>query len=169
MSPEQLEGKDVDVRTDIFALDSVLYEMATVKKAFTGKSQASLITAILHDEPAPISLVQPLAPPALDHVLKRCLAKDPEERWQNAYDVASELKWIAEGASQVGTAPVVMAIRKKTTVGLDGCGVSFFLTSLALVFALLTHPPAAQELVHFLTSPPKDYLFRGPEKKKRTR
>jgi len=94
MAPEQLEGKEADARTDIFAFGTVLYEMATGRKAFEGKSQASLISAIMSTEPPPISEIQPMTPPSLDHLVKRCLAKDPEERWQNAQDVVHELKWI---------------------------------------------------------------------------
>jgi serine/threonine protein kinase/Tol biopolymer transport system component len=108
MAPEQLEGRDADARTDIFAFGCVLYEMATGKKAFSGASQASLISSIMKEDPAPISTVSPMAPAALDRVVKRCLAKDPEERWQNAADLKSELKWIAEGGSQSGIpSPVV--------------------------------------------------------------
>jgi eukaryotic-like serine/threonine-protein kinase len=107
MAPEQLEGREADARTDIFAFGCVLYEMATGRKAFSGASQASLISSIMKEEPAPISTVSPMAPAALDRVVKRCLAKDPEERWQNAADLKSELKWIAEGGSQAGIpAPV---------------------------------------------------------------
>ncbi len=101
MAPEQLEGKEADARTDIFAFGATLYETATGKKAFTGATQASLISAILRDDPQPISQVQPLSPPALDRVVKACLAKDPEERWQSAADLRNELRWIAEGGSQV--------------------------------------------------------------------
>jgi Tol biopolymer transport system component len=104
MSPEQLEGKEVDTRTDIFAFGSVLYEMATGQKAFTGKSQVSLMSAILKDEPPQISQMQPLAPAALDRVVKTCLAKDPDERWQNAHDLMKELMWVAEGSSQFAAA-----------------------------------------------------------------
>src|SRR5262245_13667721 len=104
MSPEQLEGKEVDSRTDIFAFGSVLYEMATGQKAFSGKSQASLMSSILKDEPQSISQVQPLAPQALDRVVKTCLAKDPDDRWQNAHDLMKELTWIAEGSSQSSVA-----------------------------------------------------------------
>ena len=102
MSPEQLEGKETDGRTDIFALGTVLYEMATGQKAFSGKSQASLIAAILSSEPAPISTIQPMSPPAFDRVVKTCLAKDPDDRWQTTHDVMLELKWIAEGGSRQG-------------------------------------------------------------------
>jgi Tol biopolymer transport system component len=96
MSPEQVEGKELDGRSDIFSLGAVLYEMLTGKKAFEGKSQLSVASAILEKEPAPISMLQPLTPPALDHAIRRCLAKDPEERWQTAHDLALELKWTSE-------------------------------------------------------------------------
>src|SRR6266576_6890147 len=104
MAPEQLEGKEVDARTDIFAFGAVVYEMATGKRAFEGKSQASLIAAILEREPPPISSLQPMTPPSLDRVVRKCLAKEPEKRWQAASDVCDELKWISEGDSQAGLA-----------------------------------------------------------------
>jgi serine/threonine-protein kinase len=94
-----LEGKEVDARTDIFAFGAVVYEMATGKKAFEGKSQASLIAKILETDPPPISSLQPMTPPALNRVVKKCLAKEPEKRWQAASDVCDELKWIADEAS----------------------------------------------------------------------
>jgi Tol biopolymer transport system component len=112
MAPEQLEGKEADGRTDIFALGAVLYEMATGKKAFSGTSQASLISAIMQNDPPPISSIQPMSPPALDRVVKKCLSKDPEDRWQNASDLGSELKWIGEFGSQAGVAAPVAAHRK---------------------------------------------------------
>src|SRR5262249_39067550 len=89
-----------------------LYEMITGKKAFTGKSQASLIAAILEKEPEPISGIQPMTPPALDRAVRTCLAKDPDDRWQNAHDLMSELKWIREGGSQAGVAAPVVSRRK---------------------------------------------------------
>ncbi|HEV8610304.1 MAG TPA: protein kinase [Thermoanaerobaculia bacterium] len=113
MAPEQLEGKEADARTDIFAFGCVLYEMATGKKAFSGATQASLTSSILRDEPQPISQVQPTSPPALDHVVKKSLAKDPEDRWQNAADLGGELKWIAEAGSQTGATAVAPQRRRR--------------------------------------------------------
>ena len=105
MAPEQLEGKDADARTDIFAFGVVVYEMATGKKAFDGKSQASLIAAILEKEPPAMTSLQPMTPPALDRAIRRCLAKDPDERWQSAGDLCRELKWIAQGGPQADSLP----------------------------------------------------------------
>jgi serine/threonine protein kinase len=105
MAPEQVEAKEVDARTDIFAFGAVVYEMATGKKAFEGKTSASVMAKILEAEPPSMAAFQPMTPPALDRVVKKCLAKEPEKRWQAASDVCDELKWIAEGGSQAGTAP----------------------------------------------------------------
>jgi serine/threonine protein kinase/Tol biopolymer transport system component len=100
MSPEQVEGKELDGRSDIFSLGSVLYEMLTGQPAFPGKSRLSVASAILEKEPAPIASTKPMTPPALDHVVKKCLAKDPEERWQNASDIKSELLWISQSSAE---------------------------------------------------------------------
>jgi eukaryotic-like serine/threonine-protein kinase len=102
MSPEQLVGEEADPRSDIFALAAVLYEMATGKRAFEGKTTASVIAAVLERDPAPISTVQPMSPPALDRVVQNCLAKDPEERFQTVHDLKLELKWIAEASPTTG-------------------------------------------------------------------
>ncbi|MBI2682145.1 MAG: protein kinase [Acidobacteriales bacterium] len=112
MAPEQLEGHDADPRSDLFALGCVLYEMAAGKRPFEGKTQASVVAAIFATEPPPISSIQPLTPPAFERVVKVCVAKDPEERWQTAHDVKLQLKWIAEGGSQAGVAAPVAAHRK---------------------------------------------------------
>jgi eukaryotic-like serine/threonine-protein kinase len=109
MSPEQLEGQGVDHRADIFALGAVLYEMMTGRRAFDGKTKTSLIAAIVAAEPPPLSRIQPLTPPALEHVIQKCLAKDPEARWQSAHDIADELRWIGEQGSQAGAATPVTA------------------------------------------------------------
>jgi eukaryotic-like serine/threonine-protein kinase len=107
MAPEQLEGKDVDARTDIFSFGAVVYEMATGKRAFEGKSQASLIAKILDTNPPPMSSLQPMTPPALDRVVNKCLAKEPENRWQTPKDLCDELKWVVESGSQVTVASTV--------------------------------------------------------------
>jgi eukaryotic-like serine/threonine-protein kinase len=112
MSPEQIEGKEVDGRSDIFSLGALLYEMLTGQRAFEGRSQLSVASAILEKEPAPISTIKPLTPPALAHAIRRCLAKDPEKRWQSATDLAGELEWIAEAGSQAGVPTPVISHRK---------------------------------------------------------
>ena len=118
MAPEQLEGHEADARTDLFALGVVIYETLTGKPAFSGRTKASLIASILSSEPPAISTLQPMTPPALDRVVKRCLAKDPDERWQSAGDLAAELRWIAEGGSQAGIpAPVVKRRKLREQVG----------------------------------------------------
>ncbi|HUR36297.1 MAG TPA: protein kinase [Terriglobales bacterium] len=106
MAPEQLEGKEADPRSDIFSFGSVLYEMATGKRAFDGKSSISVMSAILEKEPEPISASHPLAPAALDHIVQRALAKDPEERWQSAGDIKGELQWLS-GQPHSGAVPVL--------------------------------------------------------------
>ena len=95
MSPEQLEGKDVDARTDIFAFGVVLYEMLSGRRPFEGKSQASVIGAILEQDPPPVTSLQPLTPPLLAELVARCLAKDPDGRWQSVRDLMRQLEWIA--------------------------------------------------------------------------
>jgi serine/threonine protein kinase len=100
MAPEQLEGKDVDERTDIWALGLVVYEMVTGQKPFSGKSQASLMVPILKEEPPPLTQLQPMTPPALDRLVSRCLAKDPDDRWQSAQDIAYQPHSLADGASR---------------------------------------------------------------------
>ncbi|MGH9257651.1 MAG: protein kinase domain-containing protein [Vicinamibacterales bacterium] len=116
MAPEQLEGKDADARTDIFAFGAVCYEMVTGKKAFDGKTQASLIAAILEHDPPSIAATQPLTPPAFDRVVKKCLAKEPERRWQSAGDLTDELKWIAEGAAVSTPAPIASRARSRERI-----------------------------------------------------
>jgi eukaryotic-like serine/threonine-protein kinase len=106
MAPEQLEGKDTDSRTDIFALGVLLYEMDTGRNAFSGASRASIIAAIMNSDPAPMSALQPLSPPALERLVQNCLAKDPDKRWQTAHDVRLQLDWIKDAGSQAGVPPV---------------------------------------------------------------
>jgi eukaryotic-like serine/threonine-protein kinase len=100
MSPEQLEGKEADARSDIFALGALLYEMTTGKRPFDGKSQISVASAILEKDPEPISAIQPLTPTGLERAVKTCLEKNPDDRFQSARDVRLELRWIADGLGQ---------------------------------------------------------------------
>ena len=134
MAPEQLEGKEPDARTDIFAFGAVLHEMATGQRAFKGKSQASLIAAILASEPPPISRLQPLTPPALDRVVATCLAKDPDERWQSAHDLLKEMTWVRDGGSTAAAPVVAQRVRPERiawaaaamAAGLTGLSVSLW-------------------------------------------
>ncbi len=113
MSPEQVEGKEADARSDIFSLGAVLYEMVTGKRAFEGKTAASSIAAVLAADPPPISAVQPLSPPALESTVRSCLAKDPDERVQTAHDVKLQLKWMQQNAFS-SHLPVVPALKQKS-------------------------------------------------------
>jgi len=148
MAPEQLEGHEADTRTDIFALGAVLYEMATGRRAFEGKSRTSLIAAILERDPPPVSTLQPLTAPALDHVVRTCLAKDPDARWQTAHDVLVELKWLKEAGSQA-SASGPTAGRRHTREWLLGA----LLAAVSLVAAMLA-------LFHFRQSPAETHTMR---------
>jgi serine/threonine protein kinase len=112
MAPEQLEGKEADARTDIFAFGAVVYEMVTGKRAFEASSQASLIVAIMERQVPPISALQPVSPPALERVVKKCLAKDADQRWQSSADLADELSWITGQHAEVARPPAAAAREK---------------------------------------------------------
>jgi len=112
MAPEQLEGRQADPRTDIFAFGQVLYEMVTGRPAFSGKTKASLIAAILSSEPKVVTELTPASPAALDRVVKRCLEKDPDERWQSANDLGAELRWIAGSSGQTALRTQLPSARK---------------------------------------------------------
>jgi TRAP transporter TAXI family solute receptor len=156
MAPEQLEGKHADRRTDIFALGAVLYEMATGRRAFDAGSQAAVIAAILDSDPPPISTLCRDAPLPLDQVVRKCLAKDPDERWQSARNLADELKSIhdvhASGSAHAAAGPVGVVERARALIRerrLRALAVSLLVIVVAaLAFALSrTHQPAPV-LVH---------------------
>ena len=161
MAPEQLEGKPVDARTDIFAFGVVVHEMLTGQTAFSGQSPASLISAIMTAEPPTVSSVQPVAPPALDRVIQRCVAKDPEDRWQTARDLVSELRWIAGGGSQTGVA----AGRSRTGTRVLWAAVAVLslalVASLAGTWLLRRETPTSRHPVQFTVAPPARYALTG--------
>ncbi len=113
MAPEQIEGADADGRTDIWAFGCVLYEMVTGKRAFEGKSQANLIASILEKQPPPMSELQPMTPPALSRIVRTCLSKSPDDRFQTAHDLGLHLRWIEEGGSAAGLPAPVIAHRRR--------------------------------------------------------
>jgi Tol biopolymer transport system component len=140
MAPEQLEGREADARTDVFAFGCLLYEMATGRKAFSGGTQASLISSIMKEDPPPISQVTPMSPPALDRVVRKSLAKDPEDRWQNAADLGSELKWIGEGGGlQSGTSAAVAALPARRGVAWAPWAAAALLALLGFVAGRFLH------------------------------
>jgi serine/threonine protein kinase len=159
MAPEQLEGLEADARTDIFAFGAVLYEMATGKHAFDGKTKTSLIAAIVDRDPPPISSIQPMTPPAFERVVKTCLAKDPEDRWQSARDVANELRWIQQGEVAAPARP-----RQKSREWIAWTVASLAIVA-AGVFAYLHHRAISEppQTVQSMILPPEKASFAfGP-------
>jgi eukaryotic-like serine/threonine-protein kinase len=161
ISPEQLEGKEADERSDIFALGAVLYEMATGKRAFEGKTTASVIAAVLERDPAPVSAVHPASPSALDRVVETCIAKDPDERFQSMHDLKLQLKWIAEGGSQaaagVGTSP---SIKRNTRERMLAATALLLAAITALLgVAYFRRPAAIPPVVRSSIQPPPDASF----------
>jgi Tol biopolymer transport system component/predicted Ser/Thr protein kinase len=164
MAPEQLEGDEADARTDIFAFSAVLYEMVTGKKAFEGKTQASLIAAILEREPTPVTSLQPLVPRTLDRVIRRGLSKDPDQRWQSALDLAIQLQWVAETGPEA-------AVRRTSFGGRPrlwwSIGLGLLLLALAGWGGLLLQlgrgaAPLPAEPVVFAITPPEGATFVTP-------
>jgi Tol biopolymer transport system component len=148
MSPEQLEGRPVDHRADLFAFGALLYEMLTGQRAFSGQSQASVIAQILTSDPRPVAQLIPTTPAALDRVVTSCLAKDPDERWQTASDLARELRWIGGGTGSVTTAPVAALPARRT----GQARVAWIVAAVASVAAIASmamlatrKPPAAPQ------------------------
>jgi serine/threonine protein kinase/Tol biopolymer transport system component len=160
MAPEQLQGREADARTDIFALGVLLHEMATGRKAFSGDTQASIVSSILRDEPQPISRVHPTSPPALDRVVQKSLAKDPEDRWQSAADLGSELKWIAEGSQAGAVAPASFPRRRRDWVAWSIAGLLLLATGfLGNEVRRLRSGPRTPTIHSFLV-PPEKTSFR---------
>ena len=165
MSPEQVEGKELDGRSDIFSLGAVLYEMLTGKKAFEG-SQWSVLSAILEKEPQAIRSMKPLTPPVLDHTIQRCLAKNPEERWQRALDLGLELKWLAESGSEGRASTSQERLRPGWNRPAWALAASMALIAGILAFTHFNNRQAPEaHVVRFTIPPPQNgtYIFNGVE------
>jgi len=161
MSPEQIEGKEADARSDIFAFGSVLYEMVTGKRPFAGKSQISLASSILESEPEPISALKPLISPALEHVVTTCLQKNPEDRFQTAHDIKLELQWIAteRPAAAAAAAPVEPPTsRGRERVGWAAAVVAALVLGGIAGILLYRTPPSTRVLRTVINPPEKTTL-----------
>jgi eukaryotic-like serine/threonine-protein kinase len=157
MAPEQIEGLEADARSDIFAFGAVLYEMLTGKHAFEGKTRASLIGAILKDEPRPVSQIQPLAPSSLDRIVSTCLAKEPDDRWQTARDLLRELKWAASGsvAASTSVAPLPMPPSRRGVLVAASAGLAIgLIVSTLSIWIGLRLTARAPQLVRLEIVPP---------------
>ncbi len=159
MAPEQLEGKEADPRTDIFAFGAVLYEMATGTRAFEGSSRASLIASIMSSQPRAISELQPMTPPALEHLVRSCLAKSPDDRIQTAHDIKLQLQWVAEGGSQIGAPAPVVARRKSKERLLSLATAALCIATVALGIAYFRNASAAPKMITAAIRPPADVRF----------
>jgi Tol biopolymer transport system component/predicted Ser/Thr protein kinase len=161
MSPEQLEGKEADTRSDIFSFGAMFYEMVTGRKSFAGSSHASLIAAVMSANPPPVSAIQPMASPALDRLVRKCLAKSPDDRWQSAGDLLSELEWISETGSQAGI-PAPVAARRRNRERLAwiaaGLAATLLLVSLALL-GRMWKQPVHGAMVRFQIPAPEKLSF----------
>ena len=156
MSPEQLEGNDADHRSDIFSFGAVIYEMVTGKKAFEGKSAASVIAAVLEREPPAIRAQQPLTPSALEHVVVHCLMKDPDERWQSAGDLKQELKWIASNAAAPSSSSSPADRRRLTVERLMWTAAVMVVAGITAGLAIWVRPlaaPAEEMRLEIMTPP----------------
>jgi serine/threonine protein kinase/Tol biopolymer transport system component len=155
MAPEQIEGKEADARSDIFAFGAVLYEMVAGKRPFSGKSQISVASSILESDPAPISSFKPNTPAAFEHVVGTCLQKNPEERYQSAQDIKLELQWIAvdRPAPAVATATREPA-KKKERIGWAAAVVAAIVVGAAAAI-LFNHPAQPVHSIRAVIDPPE--------------
>lgn len=159
MSPEQIEGKEADARSDIFAFGAVLYEMVAGKRPFSGKSQISLASSILESDPVPISTVKPQTPPGFEHVVTTCLQKNPEERYQTAHDIKLELQWIAaDKSAPVAAPPTPAPSRSRERLGWAAALVAaVVLTTAAVMF--FYHPAQSAHSIRAVIDPPEKATF----------
>jgi hypothetical protein len=163
MAPEQFEGKEADARSDIFSFGAMLFEMVSGRKSFEASSRASLIAAVISVNPPPVSTIQPMASPALDRLVQRCLAKSPDDRWQNAGDLRSELEWIAGAGSMAGVPAPIAARRvnrKRLAWLAAGLAVALLLALSVWVAIHLLHEPAPATAVRFEIPAPDKLQFR---------
>jgi Tol biopolymer transport system component len=162
MAPEQLEGRESDARSDIFAFGAVLYEMLTGKKAFEGKSQASVISAIMSAEPEPLLKLQPITPPTLDRIVATCLAKDPDDRWQTAADLKRELKWTSENASPLSMASHREALSQRMMSVVVAMALAAIVVIGIFVWSMARPGPAPLQPTHVpVATPPGVVLFHA--------
>jgi serine/threonine protein kinase len=162
MAPEQIEGIEADARTDIFAFGALLFEMLTGRTAFEGKTRASLLGAILKDEPPPVSRVQPVAPATLDRIVGICLAKDPDDRYQSARDLLRDLRWVASGSSEGATAWAIAPPARSNRVAWLVAGMTSIALIATAVVALRREVTPVADSVQFSIQPPPDTSFGGP-------
>jgi eukaryotic-like serine/threonine-protein kinase len=167
MAPEQLEGHDADARSDIFAFGALVYELVSGRKAFEGRSQASLSAAILERDPLPLTSLQPLAPASLDHIVAKCLAKNPDDRWQSARDVTTELKWLVS-THEIGTAstapPTVRSApaMRVPIVLAAAVAIGLGVVASAIIVKRLSSAPSREVVRSIVTTLPAEQLLALP-------
>jgi serine/threonine protein kinase len=163
MAPEQLEGKEADPRSDIFAFGAVLFEMATGRKAFGAASQAGLISSIMKDDPPAVSQLEASVPPAFDRIVRQCVAKDPDNRWQTVRDLVHELRWVSESSSQAAVAPAVIARRRRKFGLASAAAVIFAAAFAALAFVHFRESAPDLPAIGFRVEAPENFEIHSPD------